>query len=69
MSFYKLNAAIERGTKPDTLGSKPCHTPSGNEDDRQVMSGVWEDCGGHNPAFGSWKSALLYYVINWIIEY
>src|SRR3989442_1204773 len=22
---YKLNSAIERGTKPDTLGRKPCH--------------------------------------------
>jgi hypothetical protein len=23
--FYKLNSAIERGTKPDALGWKPCH--------------------------------------------
>ena len=25
--FYKLNSAIERGTKPDALGCKPCHIP------------------------------------------
>src|SRR5215467_14658261 len=23
--FYKLNSAMERGTKPDALGWKPCH--------------------------------------------
>ena len=23
--FYRLNSAIERGTKPDALGWKPCH--------------------------------------------
>src|SRR5262252_2224640 len=23
--FYRLNPAIERGTKPDALGWKPCH--------------------------------------------
>src|SRR5712691_8557633 len=23
--FYKLNSAIEKGTKPDALGRKPCH--------------------------------------------
>jgi hypothetical protein len=26
--FYKLNPAIERGTKPDALGWKPCHWTS-----------------------------------------
>src|SRR5215471_9464386 len=26
--FYRLNSAIERGTKPDALGSKPCHWTS-----------------------------------------
>src|SRR5712691_9262878 len=26
--FYRLNSAIERGTKPDTLGWKPCHWTS-----------------------------------------
>src|SRR5712664_208824 len=26
--FYKLNSAIESGTKPDALGSKPCHWTS-----------------------------------------
>src|SRR4029450_7094596 len=26
--FYKLNSAIERGTKPDALGCKPCHCTS-----------------------------------------
>src|SRR6266436_5249280 len=26
--FYKLNSAIESGTKPDTLGRKPCHWTS-----------------------------------------
>src|SRR5215470_1493966 len=26
--FYKLNSAIERGTKPDVLGWKPCHWTS-----------------------------------------
>src|SRR3989441_11781418 len=26
--FYKLNSAIERGTKPDALESKPCHWTS-----------------------------------------
>ena len=25
LAFYRLNSAIERGTKPDALGSKPCH--------------------------------------------
>ena len=25
---YKLNSAIERGTKPDVVGSKPCHWTS-----------------------------------------
>src|SRR5215471_17329593 len=23
--FYRLNSAMERGTKPDALGRKPCH--------------------------------------------
>src|SRR2546426_10032495 len=26
--FYKLNSAIERGTKPDALESKPCYWTS-----------------------------------------
>src|SRR5215813_9192643 len=26
--FYKLNSAIERGTKPDALGWNPCHWTS-----------------------------------------
>ena len=26
--FYKLNATMERGTKPDALGRKPCHWTS-----------------------------------------
>src|SRR5256884_4423072 len=26
--FYRLNSAIERGTKPDALGWKPCHWTS-----------------------------------------
>jgi len=26
--FYRLNSAIERGTKPDALGRKPCHRTS-----------------------------------------
>src|SRR5215471_8655203 len=26
--FYKLNSVIERGTKPDPLGWKPCHWTS-----------------------------------------
>src|SRR6266851_10423677 len=26
--FYKLNSAIESGTKPDALGWKPCHWTS-----------------------------------------
>jgi hypothetical protein len=26
--FYKLNSAIERGTKPDALGWKPCYWTS-----------------------------------------
>jgi len=26
--FYRLNSAIERGTKPDQLGRKPCHWTS-----------------------------------------
>src|SRR5215475_13572788 len=26
--FYRLNSAIERGTKPDKLGRKPCHWTS-----------------------------------------
>jgi hypothetical protein len=26
--FYKLNSAIERGTKPDALGCRPCHWTS-----------------------------------------
>src|SRR4029453_15452029 len=26
--FYRLNSAIERGTKPDAVGRKPCHWTS-----------------------------------------
>jgi hypothetical protein len=26
--FYKLNSAIERGTKPDAVGWNPCHCTS-----------------------------------------
>ena len=26
--FYRLNSAIERGTKPDAVGWKPCHWTS-----------------------------------------
>jgi hypothetical protein len=26
--FYRLNSAIERGTKPEALGWKPCHWTS-----------------------------------------
>src|SRR5262249_20013098 len=26
--FYKLNSAMERGTKPDVVGRKPCHWTS-----------------------------------------
>jgi hypothetical protein len=25
LAFYRLNPAIERGTKPDAVGWKPCH--------------------------------------------
>jgi len=25
LASYKLNSAIERGTRPDALGRKPCH--------------------------------------------
>ena len=28
LSFHNLNSYIERGTKPDAVGSKPCHWTS-----------------------------------------
>jgi hypothetical protein len=34
--FYKLNSAIERGTKPDALGWKPCHWTSTGKDVTQT---------------------------------
>ena len=37
--FYRLNSAIERGTKPDALGWNPCHWTS-------TLKGIVCDIGG-----------------------
>src|SRR2546426_4537694 len=39
---YKPNSAIERGTKPDALGSKPCHWTSTLKSAMLKASRAWK---------------------------
>src|SRR6266568_7292512 len=56
--FYRLNSAIERGTKPDALGSKPCHWTSTLKAAMVNASRAWQYAQTRCMTFLKWQTTV-----------
>src|SRR5712691_4657948 len=55
---YKPNSAIERGTKPDALGSKPCHCTNTLKAAMVNASRAWKYVQTRCMTFLKWQTSV-----------
>src|SRR5919108_3618740 len=56
--FYRLNSAIERGTKPDAVGCKPCHWTSRLKAAMVNASRAWKYSHSRCITFLKWQTTV-----------